>query len=1322
MRFGAGLAALLTGWVWLDISAAAQSTASSAYSFTTLAGHFPGNGSRDGVGSDAVFSFPMGVALDPNGNVYVADGGNNEIRQITPAGLVTTIAGLAGSSFAGANDGIASGSNDGPGSAARFYNPWGLVVDRAHNVYVADTYNSTIRKITPQGTNWLVTTIAGQAGNRGYADGTGTNALFSNPTGIAVDGNGNLYTTDNAVLRQIVPTGTNWVVTTIAGMAYVNGSNDGTNSAARFIYPFGVVVDSSSNVYVVDLSAGTIRKVRPSGTNWVVTTLSTVTVSFGSVTPVQLNQPEGIALDAQGNFYVGSSGDNTIQKLTPAGTNWLVTTLAGAANVEGAADLAGTNAGFNFPTGVAVDTNGNVYVADTDNSKIRVVTSAGQVNTYAGAGNIVTLGSINGTGASALFSSPSGVALDPAGNVYVGDGGDFLLRKITPLGEVSTVAGLAGSFGHADGVGSLATFSNIRALARDAHGNLFVSDSENCLIRKVTPASVVTTIAGMALINGTNDGVGTNAQFNYPQGIALDTNANLYVADSQSHTIRMITPAGVVSTIAGAPSIYGSADGTNSNAEFRDPTGVALDAAGHLFVSDFTCIREVVHSGTNWIVTTIAGSLSMGAADGMGTNAQFAFLTSIATDGAGNLYVTDQEYDTVRKISPSGSNWVVTTIGGRARTAGSIDGLGTVAQFHAPAGVAADGAGNVYVADTDNNTIRKGAFEAYTAANPVPYTPPAMNAQLVVTLLPPEAGGQWRFPWETAWRNSGQAASNLVAGNYTVEFRAVPGFLALPASLTNVPVTNSGITFLTNLYYATDDVVDTNSGGTLTVNIGPSPPPGAGWRFLGDIGPYYPPGYTTNLLSGTYLLQFAPVNGFTQPPNEAVQVDAGLPTVESETYTLAQTPPANVLLPVPVPANEIGDLTDYPFGFNGQLQSDVGYGSGVAVQTNVVLTAAHLVFNDQDLDYVSQVYWFYQEEAGQFAPEPLQARGWYLLSGYAAQRTNDVLGGLGPDQSSPQSRNLDVAAIYFQTPVANGGYGGFLPSDQSPNQWLTSGAQKMLVGYPVDGSLFGDASIVPGQMYQTAPQPTPLILAADPVTNEQVYTAPWFLGYPGDSGGPLYVQYNGYYYPAGVYLGTLFSGTVPQASAVRAIDSNVVSLITLATSLGDSGTNYSGGGVITVVPNATVSARHPGYLILQLGPPAAVQAGAAWELAGQPTNYYLTANPSAQEIISTNAFAVQFRPVPGWNLPTNRSVTVISGVIITNVANYTVTNPVLAVDPVNGLRISGTSNTSYQIQSNSTLGGGVWVPIKTNTLTNAGFNLITNRPGPGFYRALWLTN
>ncbi len=567
----------------------------------------------------------------------------------------------------------------------------------------------------------------------------------------------------------------------------------------------------------------------------------------------------------------------------------------------------------------------------------------------------------------------------------------------------------------------------------------------------------------------------------------------------------------------------------------------------------------------------------------------------------------------------------------------------------------------------------------------MPFTQPPMSAQLIVTLLPPEANGQWRFPWDPGWHQSGQVISNLVEGNYTIEFRNPPGYLAYPPTVI-AAVTNGGTTQVTNQYFPTLNILGTTNTGALTVNIGPSVPSGAGWRFLGQTNWWASGATASNLLPDSYAIEFAPITNYSQPSSQAVQVSASSTTVIWASYLLAQSPPAGMILPSAVPATNINDLTDYPYGFNGQLQSDVGYGSGVAVQTNVVLTAAHLVFNDQTLSYVNAAYWYFQQEAGVFSPEPQMARGWYVLSGYAAQRTNDLLGGLGPDQSSPQSRNLDVAALYFPKPVAGpgGGYGGYLPSDAVPNSWLTSTSQKMLVGYPVDGSVFGDASIIPGVMYQIGPQPYPLSLATDPVADQQVYTAPWFLSYPGNSGGPLYVQYNGYYYPAGVYLGTLYNGIVPYASLVRGIDSNVVNMITWAQTLGDTGTNGTGGGVITITAGA--GSGLPAYVQVPIGPPEAVAAGAAWRVYGTTT--WSTAPTFTETIASGNSVTLEFKPIHGWNLPSNKTVQITPGQLTTVPATYT--RIPLAVIPAAGLASSGYS-------------GGPFTPAGvTYTLTNSG--------------------
>ena len=249
----------------------------------------------------------------------------------------------------------------------------------------------------------------------------------------------------------------------------------------------------------------------------------------------------------------------------------------------------------------------------------------------------------------------------------------------------------------------------------------------------------------------------------------------------------------------------------------------------------------------------------------------------MAVDAETNVYVADYGNMLIRKIVPQGTDWVVSTIGGLAGTNGSADGTGANARFNVPRGVAADLAGAVYVADSLNNTIRKGVFAQFGPVNPVPYTSPAMTGKLQVTLLPPAANGQWRFPWEIVWHNSGFIATNLAAGNFPVEFRNIPGWLAIPASLTSsnpAVVTANATEQITNYYYPTIIPSDVNdSAGSLTVYLGANPPSGAGWRFLGDTNTFLVSNFTTNLLPGNYLIEFA--GPFTRSRHPAYSIGPG---------------------------------------------------------------------------------------------------------------------------------------------------------------------------------------------------------------------------------------------------------------------------------------------------------------------------------------------------------------------------------------------------------------------------------------------------------------
>ena len=342
-----------------------------SYTFTTPVGVPYSFGANDGTNNGARFYGPADLVVDSLTNLYVADG--NGIRKISPQGtnwVMTTLAGTP----------ALHGDADGTNSAAQFNLPAGIVMDNVGNLYVADTLNNSIRKVTPIGTNWVVTTIAGGGEpNPGSSDGTNTAARFDHPYGIARDNGGNLFVTDteNETIRKLTPVGTNWAATTIAGLAGSSGSADGSNSVARFSSPSALVLDPSGNIYVADLGNDTIRKVAASGTNWVVTTIAGTAGMMGSANGTnavaRFNGPGGIAIDAAGNLYVsdGVSG-GTIRKLRASGTNWIVSTIAGSAGMSGNVNGTGSSARFDTPAGIALDAGGTVYVLDQYAYTLRV--------------------------------------------------------------------------------------------------------------------------------------------------------------------------------------------------------------------------------------------------------------------------------------------------------------------------------------------------------------------------------------------------------------------------------------------------------------------------------------------------------------------------------------------------------------------------------------------------------------------------------------------------------------------------------------------------------------------------------------------------------------------------------------------------------------------------------------------------------------------------------------------------------------------------------------------------------------------------------------
>ncbi|MBL9212269.1 MAG: hypothetical protein JNL92_17550 [Opitutaceae bacterium] len=329
--------------------------------------------------------------------------------------------------------------------------------------------------------------------------------------------------------------------------------------------------------------------------------------------------------------------------------DYAISTFAGTALVAGGAD--GRPGTFNAPYGIAIDAAKNLYVADTVNNTIRKITPAGVVSTLAGSTGL--LGSTNGTGSAARFNFPVGLGVDSGGNIYVADAKNFLIRKITPAGEVSTFAGAAFQLGSTDGTGSAARFFLPYGLAVDSAGNVYVAEQGNHLIRKITPGGVVSTLAGGALQPGFADGNGTSARFNMPFGLAIDANGNLLVADSGNNAIRRVNPAGLVTTVAGATSA-GAVDGPAAAARFNQPRGVSVDGSGNIYVADYgnQLLRQITAGGS---VSTLAGSTGIaGSVDSVGGSARFYDPTGVVADGS-TVFEVDSSNNLIRRGVPASS-------------------------------------------------------------------------------------------------------------------------------------------------------------------------------------------------------------------------------------------------------------------------------------------------------------------------------------------------------------------------------------------------------------------------------------------------------------------------------------------------------------------------------------------------------------------------------------------------------------------------------------------------------------------------------------------
>lgn len=590
--------------------------------------------------------------------------------------------------------------------------------------------------------------LAGAIGGTGNADDVGAKARFSGARDLVLDGAGSVFIadTDNCTVRRLeIATGQ---VSHLAGTPGVCGTLDGIGAAARFHGPRGLALDGAGNLLVADYAGHTIRSVVLATGQ--VSTLAGAAGQTGSAdgpgATARFDSPGGLAVEA-GVLLIGDSGNHTIRALVLA--TGAVSTLAGTAGMAGKTDGLGAAARFSEPFGLATAGTGHVYVGDVGNDAIRrVAIATREVSTVAavpaiadvrrvgadGAGNLFytgdgdysvyqlalgsgqvtrlagrpdARGSLDAMGVAARFGAPAGVSAR-LGTLFIADAANATVRQLDVATQlVTTIAGSPPSTGSNDALGDAARFKGPSGLVADGTDAVLVSDTSSHTIRRIVIATgEVTTIAGAAGFLGQDDGVGSAARFYNPAGLTSDGAGAVFIADSRNRTIRkLVLATGEVSTLAGMPGVAGALDGAAKAAQFNNPTALVFDGAGALYIADTNnhVIRQLELSTMQ--VTTIAGAAGLGgSSDGAGAAARFRSPSGIETDHAGNLFVADRDNQIIRKLVLATKQ--VTTLAGSVGTSGHFDGIGAAALFRAPSALAFDGADRLYVVDSGNHSIR----------------------------------------------------------------------------------------------------------------------------------------------------------------------------------------------------------------------------------------------------------------------------------------------------------------------------------------------------------------------------------------------------------------------------------------------------------------------------------------------------------------------------------------------------------------------------------------------------------------------------------------
>ena len=605
---------------------------------------FAGNGltgfSGDGGQAYAAqLSRPSGIFIDANGNFYVADTGNGRIRKITPAGIISTIAG----------SGIVDSSGDGGlATNAGLNSPQGVIVNMIGEVYVSEVAGNRIRRFTEGGN---ISTVAG-TGSAGFAGdgGPGVVAVLRQPTAMTLDGVGNLYFADSSNYR-VRKLDTNGVITTVAG----DGSGSCSTSAASatassILFPSGVEFDASGNLYIAS-ACNRIQKVAPGGS--ISTIAGTLGFGFGGdgfpAVNATLNSPAGLALGLDGSLYIADYFNHRVRRIAP---DQKIGTVAGSAYSGDGGQALG--AGLGLPMGTAFDAAGNLYIAESAYHRVRKVTPAGIISTFAGDG-VGRFAGDSGPAVEASLFNPVDVAVDPSGNVYIADLYNGRIRVVDAGGSIRTFAGNGDTGVGGENVNPLDALISPNSLALDGSGNLYVSTFST--IRKIVGGTSIVTVAGSAPNGGFNgDGPALTSNLRRPASIAFDPVGNLVIADTGNNRIRKVIDGSLVTISGAVPAGFSGDGGQAALAALRSPRGLAFDAGGNLYFSDAGNhrIRTIATSG---VITSIAGTgiNGFGGDGGAAVSGSLALPQQITIDAAGNLLVSDHYNGRIRRIMLQGT-------------------------------------------------------------------------------------------------------------------------------------------------------------------------------------------------------------------------------------------------------------------------------------------------------------------------------------------------------------------------------------------------------------------------------------------------------------------------------------------------------------------------------------------------------------------------------------------------------------------------------------------------------------------------------------------